>query len=201
MHKDPEYRDAAGRLADAKERLAEQRAADARKAQIARLVGQAETHEEAIEWEQAVGLWEEARALAPDRKELGNRLAAAQAELDKQRRVRALYRNGQEAWQREDREGAIAALEEAVALDPSYRDAQALLDRVREEQARAQQIARLRAEGREAFEDGSWERAVSCFEEILSLDQGQPDVRDLVEKAGGRRPVLAGRVRRRPGGS
>jgi len=70
-----------------------------------------------------------------------------------------------------------------MALEPSYRDAQSLLERATAEQERQEQLVRLRAEAEQAVSEGQWEQAIGCLEKSLSLAPKQPEVRELLDRA------------------
>jgi serine/threonine protein kinase/outer membrane protein assembly factor BamD (BamD/ComL family) len=179
LSEEPGYRDASTQRQTAQREVAKMEAARAKEAHLAELAAQARRESKMGSWLEAVPLWEEACALAPDRQEFAEQLAAARAALAKEL-ANDRYRAALEQCEQEEWVSALATAEELARLWPGEERYRALLARCRAGQALANAYAQAQAE----LEAGRWRSAATLLQSILTRSPGYKDAESLLVDVG-----------------
>ena len=186
---DPANRDAATLLAETK-----------RQAAVSELYAEARLLAGAGSWEAVVKAFEQIAILnpaVPDPEALLPQAHARIAAAEQERKLVELYAEALRQLDAGQPAAAARQFEEVLALAPGYRQADALLARVRQEldavrEAEAQQVrlADLYGQATQALDASQWESALGYLGQITQL---APDYRDVDALAGRARQALAER--------
>jgi outer membrane protein assembly factor BamD (BamD/ComL family) len=176
---EPDYRGADRLLERAEAEIARQEAERRRQEQIAALYERAVSRAEAGQWAQALDRMDEIHALAPEFADPQGVAARARAEIERQRRLEALYAQAQAAHDSQDWPAALAALQALVGEEAGYRDAAALLAGVERQQA----LAGLYAQAQQEHRAGEWQAVVDTFARIAAVEPGYADPDGLLAAA------------------
>jgi hypothetical protein len=176
---EPGYRGADRLLERAEAEIARQEAKRQRQEQIAALYERAVNQADAGQWAQALDRMDEIRALAPEFADPQGITARAQAEIECQRRLEALYAQARAAHDSQDWPAALAALQALVEEDADYRDAAVLLAGVERQQA----LAGLYTQAQRQHQAGAWQAVVDTFARIAALEPGYTDPDALLPAA------------------
>jgi tRNA A-37 threonylcarbamoyl transferase component Bud32/tetratricopeptide (TPR) repeat protein len=192
---DPQYRDVAALMARASaQQYAEQHRGGAIEL---RLLEQARVAWSAERWADAVQLFEQALRLAPATQEVEEALAEARrrlaeseartrqrARLERQY-IRATMLMDEQRW-----DEAEQALDQVLALDPAFRDAEALRARVRDRRGELERaIERASTEqgtierALEACQAGEWQAAVTILERLTGSNPDDENLQEQLERA------------------
>ena len=97
--------------------------------------------------------------------------------------VESLYLQASKAFDGKRWREAIELLNQVLLLDEQYRDAQVLLRRAKEELARQEEVAELKARGKRLLEEGRPREAIEIFQSALSLQPDDDELSDLLARA------------------
>jgi len=140
----------------------------------------------------------EAQALDPGNGEIGALLVTVSGDTaaeERRRKANELYEKGKAQYEREEYQGAVATLEDAVKLNPNHNAAADLLAKARESDRissteRVDRIARMHEEALKAYGGGDYGKAKELYQGILKLDPNDDKAKknlQLIEsKMGGR---------------
>ena len=176
---EPGFRQTERLLARVEAKIAHQEAKRQQQEQIATLYEQAQGLAHTGQWQQALSKIQEIQGLDPDFSDPEGIAARAQEEIERQRRLNALYGQAQAAREAADWQGALSALEELVAEAPNYKDAAALLEAT-QKQGR---LADLYDEAQRLCRTGQWQAVVDAFAQIHAIEPGYPDPEKLLPAA------------------
>jgi formylglycine-generating enzyme required for sulfatase activity len=179
QQQEPGYREADRLLAKVQAELTRQEAERQRQEQIAALYDRAANWAGAGQWAQALAEMDEIRALDAGFADPQGLAARARAEVDRGRKLEALYSQAQVAQDSQDWSQARAALQAVVDEDAGYRDAAALLAEVEVQQ----ELAGLYAQAQEQHRAGEWQVVVETFDRIATLEPGYADPDGLLPSA------------------
>jgi len=126
------------------------------------------------QWSEARTLLQQLQAEAPDyeRETSASLLAQAQEAIRREQRLQELYQQAQTHIRREEWAPAVAALQQVLAINPTYRDAAQQLD-----QAQKQiRWAELYTQAMEQRKAGHWKEALASWQKLQGLAGNYKDV-------------------------
>ncbi len=129
------------------------------------------------QWAKAIKTLETIVAVQPDYE---NGDAARRLEQSKKQvQLSNLYTRAQHALNNKNWTTAIARLKEIMALNASYRDAEALLKQAR----RQKKLGNLYNDAKKLHDSGQWQAVVGVWDHIRALDANYPDPDRLLAQA------------------
>jgi outer membrane protein assembly factor BamD (BamD/ComL family) len=176
---DASYRDAPTRLAQAREALAVEEAARQREAQLADLYEKATDRIQARDWTEAEQLLHEIRLVDPNYRDVSELLAQVASEREREERLATLYSGAEEQHRKGEWGQAVELYEQALALEPGYRDVEEKLV----EAQRQQRLAERYAQALEHLQAQRWQEAIEGFRAVLEDDSTYRDAAVLLVKA------------------
>jgi len=97
--------------------------------------------------------------------------------------VESLYMRAVTAVEEKRWQEAIGGLNEVLLLDEYYLDARVLLKRAKEELARQEEVAELKARGKRLLKEGRPREAIEIFQSALSLQADNEELLNLLARA------------------
>ena len=182
VNADPGSRDSKARLADARQQL-----------QLAILLREARRLHRAGNWAAVIKIGDQLQAIDPAKADPDGLMTSARAELAAEQQAAKLaaeYHTALRLFDAGRWHEAVKALERVTQLDPAYQNAQALLDRARQELGRAapsqaEGLARQQAEGQGTQQAEAQEQARRQAEERARGEAEQKAKREAEERARG----------------
>jgi len=182
VNADPGSRDTTARLANARQQL-----------QLAILLREARRLHRAGNWAAVIKIGDQLQAIDPAEADPDGLMTSARAELAAEQQAAKLaaeYHTALRLFDAGRWHEAVKALERVTRLDPAYQNAQALLDRARQELGRAapsqaEGLARQQAEGQGTQQAEAQEQARRQAEERARGEAEQKAKREAEERARG----------------
>ncbi|NIV97462.1 tetratricopeptide repeat protein, partial [candidate division KSB1 bacterium] len=134
-------------------------------------------------YREAISLFKEVINSDPNFKDVHQKRQEAERALQenaKRTRLNSLYSQASQKSRRQQVGEAMDLLNQVIEIDPNYKDAQSLLDRLkrsRNQKPEIPEIEQTYRQGRIAFNREEWSRALDAFQEVRSTD---PDYKDVV---------------------
>lgn len=178
----PKFRDVETKIAQVDSIIREQMTAET----LAELYAQAVKYEEAEQYALAIATFEGIQQKSANYKDVAQRIEAAREKFKLQQQELLLskhYEEGIAAYNSRDWTRAIAALEQVVALNSSYRDARQRLAQARRQVAPdtlESAILRYYRFGLEAMENDDFEQALQAFRRVERLKPNYRNVGSLI---------------------
>lgn len=178
---DASYKDAQALLAQAKERLEQER-----EKRLSELYAMAMKAKKAKDWAQVISTCEEMQIIDRQYKDVDSLLKQAQAEKEREHRLGSLYKKAMQAQSEHDWDAAIALYRKIQATDPRYKNVTTNLEEARRaKRAREQerQLTERYARALEYCQARRWADAVDTFRAVLKIDPGYRDAADRLAEA------------------
>ncbi|MBV9959229.1 MAG: tetratricopeptide repeat protein [Acidobacteria bacterium] len=174
---DEESQAAKRREREAQEEAERQRHERAVRAEVARLEAEVNAATDSEDWESAIRCLKILLQIDPSHEKAEADLTHAQS----QRELLALYRQGEEHYQRGEVYPALTKFRELRERDPGYKEIEARIAEI--ERTAKDEEARLRAAARASIADGDWETADRQLELLRKLNPLDEEIEQELQQA------------------
>jgi outer membrane protein assembly factor BamD (BamD/ComL family) len=172
QEREPGFREAESLSARITAGIAREEAEYQRQAQLEDLYQKAADQIQARDWPEAKQHLQELRCMDPNYRDVAALMARVESERERENRLATLYAQAEEASVRREWARVTEWCEQMLALEPGYRDVEAMLARAQ----RKHQLAKQFARALEHLQAQHWQEAIEVFRVIVELDPeyGEP---------------------------
>ncbi len=169
--------------AEAKQLLVQSRAAFERSQRIATLLAEAESALGKQDFEKAIKLYEQVLEVDDQNSSGEGGLRRSKEALGHAKKISGLLRKGKRLLEAEKYQQAMSEFRQVLDLADGHSEAGELLDRCEAKLSEQKQIAELLRDGETFFDGGDYQKALTAFEKIVSLNPDDVQALEGIKKA------------------